>query len=51
MRIASEMDFEVQPDDHLDFVIDSVADVLNKAREINPEKQITLKVFVDMEMQ
>lgn len=50
MRVATEMDFEAQPTDSLDFVIDQVGDALNKIRTIDAEKRLTIKVFVDVEI-
>ena len=50
MRVATEMDFEVQPDDTMDFVLDTVVDALNKVRTIDEAKPLTIKVFVDVEL-
>jgi len=50
MRIASEMDFEVQPTDSFVFVIEQIADTLNKIRTVDSEKALQLKVYVDVEI-
>lgn len=49
MRVASEMDFEVQPSDSLDFIEESVRDSLNKIRTIADDKTLTIKVYLDVE--
>lgn len=51
MRVATEMDFEVYPTDGLDFVTDQVKDALEKIRTIDDEKKLTIKVFVDVEIE
>lgn len=51
MRVASEMDFEVQPSDSLDSIGETVRESLNKIRTIADDKVLTIKVFVDVEFQ
>lgn len=50
MRVATEMDFEVQPDDTLYSLIDQVKETLEKVRTIDSEKRLAIKVFVDVEI-
>lgn len=50
MRLAAELDFEVQPTDSLEFIIDKVRGTLHKLREVNPEKRQTIKVMFDVEV-
>lgn len=49
MRTASEMDFEVQPTEALDFVIDQVGEALHTIRTITGEETVSVKVFLEVE--
>lgn len=50
MRLAAEIDFEVQPTDALDFIEQSVSHILNELRDVNPEKRQSIKIMFDVEV-
>lgn len=50
MRLAAELDFEVQPNDALDFIIDKAGATLHQLREVNSERRQTIKVMFDVEV-
>lgn len=49
MRVATEMDFELQPIDGTAVVAGSVQDALKKIRTVEPEKRLVIKLFMDVE--
>ena len=48
MRFASENQFEVQPNDSIDFVIEETARTLNALREIHADKPIAVTMMIDI---
>lgn len=49
MRIATEKEYEIQPNDSLDFITEDVAAALNALREVNADKRHRVKVMFDIE--
>lgn len=50
MRMASELDFEIQPIDSLDIVTEHVKEALEAIRTVGADKQLQIKVFIDVEL-
>lgn len=51
MRVAAELNFEVEATESMDRVVEGVKEALDKIRTVGDDKQLTLKVYLDVDME
>lgn len=49
MRIATEKQYGIHPEDSIDVIADDIAKTLNALREVNPGVEQSLKVMFDID--